>query len=71
MLGLIRVRFRQFHRSTKMYYTFYSTAIIAFSKNYLWLTITSPMRSGEVYSIQHYVIKFVSDLRLVSGFLHQ
>ena len=25
---------------------------------------------GEVYSIQHYVIKFVSDLRQVSGFLH-
>jgi hypothetical protein len=31
-------------------------------------------RSGEVYSIQHYMIKFVSDLRQVggySGFLHQ
>ena len=26
-------------------------------------------RSGEVYSIQHYVIKFVSDLRQVSGLL--
>ena len=26
-------------------------------------------RSGEVYSIQHYMIKFVSDLRHVSGFL--
>ena len=24
---------------------------------------------GEVYSIQHYVIKFVSDLRQVDGFL--
>ena len=24
---------------------------------------------GEVYAIQHYVIKFVSDLRQVSGFL--
>jgi hypothetical protein len=24
---------------------------------------------GEVYLIQHYVIKFVSDLRQVSGFL--
>jgi hypothetical protein len=24
---------------------------------------------GEVYSIQHYVIKFVSDMRQVSGFL--
>jgi len=26
-------------------------------------------RSGEVYSIQHYMIKFISDLRQVSGFL--
>ena len=26
-------------------------------------------RSGEVCSIQHYVIKFVSDLRQVGGFL--
>ena len=26
-------------------------------------------RSGEVYSIQHYVIKFVSDLRQFCGFL--
>jgi len=25
--------------------------------------------SGEVYSMQHYVIKFVSDLRRVGGFL--
>ena len=25
--------------------------------------------SGEVYSIQHYVIQFVSDLRYVSSFL--
>ena len=24
---------------------------------------------GEVYSIQHYVVKFVSDLRQVGGFL--
>ena len=27
-------------------------------------------RSGEVYSMQHYVIKFVSDLLQVGGFLH-
>jgi hypothetical protein len=26
---------------------------------------------GDVYSIQHYVIKFVSDLRQVGGFLCQ
>jgi len=29
---------------------------------------SNPVR-GEVYSIQHYVIKFVSDLRKVCGFL--
>jgi hypothetical protein len=28
-------------------------------------------RSGEVYSIQHYVIHFVSDLRQVDGFLQE
>jgi hypothetical protein len=28
-----------------------------------------PVR-GEVYSIQHYVIKFVSDLRQIGGFLN-
>jgi hypothetical protein len=28
-------------------------------------------RSGEVYSIQHYVIKFVSDLPQVGGFLRE
>jgi hypothetical protein len=27
-------------------------------------------RTGEVYLIQHYVIKFVSDLRQVGGFLY-
>ena len=25
----------------------------------------------DVYSIQHYVIKYISDLRQVGGFLHQ
>jgi hypothetical protein len=38
------------------------------------LTITTKVVSsnhfhGEVYSMQHYVIKFVSDLRQVDGFL--
>jgi hypothetical protein len=34
--------------------------------------LNNPNRpSGEVYSIQHYVIKFVSDLQQVDGFLHQ
>ena len=48
-----------------------------------WLDLPLPVQSvpittkvvssnpvyGDVYSIQHYVIKFVSDLRHVSGFL--
>jgi hypothetical protein len=33
--------------------------------------VSSNPANGEVYSIEHYVIKFVSDLRDVSGFLHQ
>ena len=41
--------------------------------NYLYAIITKVVSSnpvhGEVYSIQHYVIKFVSDLRQVGGFL--
>jgi hypothetical protein len=47
-----------------------------------WLDLQLPMQSlaittkvvkpvhGEVYSIQHYVIKFVSDLWHVGGFFH-
>ena len=31
--------------------------------------VSSNPADGEVYSIQHYVIKFVSDLRQVCGFL--
>ena len=31
--------------------------------------VTSNPVHGDVYSIQHYVIKFVSDLQHVSGFL--
>jgi len=37
--------------------------------------VSSNPAHGEVYSIQHYVIKFVSDLRQIGvffpGFLHQ
>ena len=31
--------------------------------------VSSNPTHGKVYSIQHYMIKFVSDLRLVSSFL--
>ena len=33
--------------------------------------VSSSPAHGEVYSIQHYVIKFVSDLRKVFGFLQK
>jgi hypothetical protein len=33
--------------------------------------VSSNLVHGDMYSMQHYVIKFVSDLRQVSGFLHQ
>jgi hypothetical protein len=36
-----------------------------------YTVVRSNPAHGEVYSIQHYVIKFVSDLRQVDGFLHQ
>ena len=46
--------------------------------NYLCNQCLSPLNvvgsnpaNVEVYSIQHYVIKFVVDLRQVDGFLHQ
>jgi hypothetical protein len=32
--------------------------------------VSSNPAHGEVYSIQHYVIKFVNDLWQVDGFLH-
>jgi hypothetical protein len=32
--------------------------------------VSSNPANGEVYSMQHYVIKLVSDLRQVGGFLH-
>jgi len=31
--------------------------------------VTSNHAHGEVYSIQHYIIKFVSDLQQIGGFL--
>jgi hypothetical protein len=45
--------------------------VAGFSTTYAIITIvvsSNPVH-GEVYSIQHYVIKFVSDLRQVGGFL--
>jgi hypothetical protein len=42
--------------------------IIWFS-NHLVLRIKFESRSGELYSIQHYVMELISDLRQVGGFL--
>jgi hypothetical protein len=35
-----------------------------------WSTLMMTFGGAVVYSIQHYVLKFVSDLRQVGGFLH-
>ena len=35
---------------------------------YYWVVSSNPSH-GEVYSIQHYIIKFVSNLQQVGGFL--
>ena len=35
---------------------------------YYWVVSSNPAH-GEVYSRQHYIIKFVSDLQQVGGFL--
>ena len=45
-----------------------STTICAISA-YHHLRCEFESRSGELYSIQHYVIKFPSELRQVGGFL--
>ena len=42
------------------------TTIYAISPYHYWSCELEP-RSGEVYSIQHYVIMFVSDFRQIGG----
>jgi hypothetical protein len=37
--------------------------------SWLWSYGSWDTANGEVYSIQHYVMKFISDLRQVDGFL--
>ena len=68
-----------------IYYTFLTSGrcgrdhvVVGFTTTYVIssVPITTTVVSlnlahGEVYSIQHYVIKFVSEVRQVSGFLHQ
>jgi len=50
----------------RMVVGFTTTCVIS---AYHHLNCEFEFRTGEVYSIQHYAIKFVSDLRQVGGFL--
>ena len=43
--------------------------IVGFTTTYHHQRCEFESRSGEVYSLRHYVIKFVNDLRQVGGFL--
>ena len=51
------------HRRDRMVNGFTTTCAITIN------VLSSNLVYAEVYSIQHYVIKFVSDLRQVGGFL--
>jgi hypothetical protein len=48
-----------------------SVTLDAFNSRFMFIIfiVSSNPVHGEVYSLQHYVIKFVSDLRQVGGFL--
>ena len=59
---------QQNQRSTTNGATIVSIWPSSFRKEYI--ESSNPVH-GKVYSIQHYVIKFVSDLQQVGGFLHQ
>jgi hypothetical protein len=54
------------HGSDRLVVGFKTTYAIS---AYLYWSCEFESRSGDMYSIQHYVIKFVSDLRQISGFL--
>ena len=46
-----------------------TTTIYKFVSHVKFKVVSLFPTHGEVYSIQHYVIKFISDLRHVGGFL--
>ena len=51
-----------------------SESAVNFNNKPFLISMSSNPSNGEVYSIQHYVIKFVSDLQQFagfSGFIHQ
>jgi hypothetical protein len=67
-----------YHFYYEFYVTYYATFIISFMPCYLQLPmqsvhiatkVSSNFDHGEVYSLQQYVIKLVSDLPQVGGFL--
>jgi hypothetical protein len=43
--------------------------MLKYSLSVTFYVVSSNPEHGEVHSMQHYVIKFVSDLRQLSGFL--
>ena len=82
MLNSIRSHFLRYVRKYYKIYNYLPVAVVrgrdrmvvgfsttsAISTYHHW-SCEFESRSGEVYSIQHYVIKFVSDLRQVNHFL--
>jgi hypothetical protein len=62
----MHIRFRVRHGRDRMIVGFITTYTISV---YHHKRCEFKPRLGEVYSVQHYVIKFVSDLRQVGGFL--
>jgi hypothetical protein len=52
-----------------LYLSTHSTQLPMQSVPIITDVVSSNPAHGEVYSMQHYVIKFVSDLRQVGGFL--
>jgi len=58
--------FRDCHGHDRMVVRFTTTYAIIAYHHWSWALASL---SGKVYSIHYYVIKFVSDLRQVSGFL--
>jgi hypothetical protein len=66
MFIIFKISIRYRHGCDRMVVGFTTTCAISAYRHY---SCEFESRSGEVYLIQHYVIKFVSDLRHVGGFL--
>ena len=71
------VQFRTFNRqkitNSKLHGPYHDNTLTNKDTNNCDIITTKAMRlnpsHGEIYSIQHYVVNFVSDLRQVSGFI--